>query len=151
LIRILPISRNQPIPYDLLLLADPDRGKIDQYLPESVSFAAYQNDKVVGICVLRMHADLHFEVVNIAVEQAYRGQGIGKSLLLYAIDQARYAGGASISIATGNSSTGQVALYQKVGFVIVEIIKDYFVNNYPEPIWENGVQCRDRVLMKMAL
>lgn len=145
------LSPGQPIPYALLLLADPDKSKIDHYLPGSEIFIVREEDLVIGICVLKKQDPFHYEVMNIAVEPDYRGRGIGKSLLLHAIEIARGAGGAFINIATGNTSSGQIALYQKVGFVITEIIKDYFVENYPEPIWENGIQCRDRVVMHLAL
>lgn len=29
--------------------------------------------------------------------------------------------------------------------------RDYFVRNYPEPIWENGVQCRHRLILEKEL
>lgn len=29
--------------------------------------------------------------------------------------------------------------------------RDYFVRNYPEPIWENGIQCRHRLILEKEL
>jgi len=38
-----------------------------------------------------------------------------------------------------------LALYQKTGFRPVRIEPDYFPAHYPEPIYEHGIWCRDRV------
>ena len=50
-----------------------------------------------------------------------------------------------------NISTMQFALYQKMGFEIQEIWKNYFVNNYPEAIFEHGIQCKDMIRLSMDL
>lgn len=43
------------------------------------------------------------------------------------------------------------ALYQRCGFSIESIEKDYFVRHYPDPIYENGIECRDMVRLRMEL
>lgn len=67
----------------------------------------------------------------------------------HAIKSARLLGMESIEIGTGNSSIQELALYQKCGFRLKEIIHDYFVDNYDEPIFENSIQCRDMVLLQL--
>lgn len=60
------------------------------------------------------------------------------------------AGGAhALMIGTGNSSLAQLRLYQRLGFRIVSIVPDFFAN-YPEPIYENGILCRDMVRLRYA-
>ncbi|KHF37127.1 putative N-acetyltransferase YvbK [Paenibacillus sp. P1XP2] len=54
-------------------------------------------------------------------------------------------------VRTGNSSLNQLGLYQKCGFRMVRIERDYFVNNYPEPIFENGIPCRDQIVLELML
>ena len=59
-------------------------------------------------------------------------------------------------IIVGTGSTGiperefyQLAFYRKCGFVNSHIIRNFFVYNYPEPIFEdNGEQCIDMVYLK---
>ncbi|RIO99278.1 GNAT family N-acetyltransferase, partial [Staphylococcus gallinarum] len=53
--------------------------------------------------------------------------------------------------ATGNSSIGQLAFYQKAGFRIVAVEMNYFVNNYEDPIYENGILCRDLIRLVKKL
>ena len=54
-------------------------------------------------------------------------------------------------VSTGDSSIGQLALYQKCGFRIESIERDYFIRHYPEVIIENGIQCRDRICLTQNL
>ena len=56
-----------------------------------------------------------------------------------------------IEIGTGNSSLGQLALYQKCGFRITGIDIDFFIRCYQEEIFENGIQCRDMIRLTQYL
>ncbi|PKL30065.1 MAG: GNAT family N-acetyltransferase, partial [Spirochaetae bacterium HGW-Spirochaetae-10] len=67
------------------------------------------------------------------------------------IEWAQKNGSRSIVIGTGNSSLTQLSLYQKLGFRMDHIIKDFFTDNYSEPIVENGLLCRDMVVLKRDL
>lgn len=91
------------------------------------------------------------EIANIAVYPEFQGKGYGKVLLLDAIENARSNGFTTIKICTGNSSIKQLALYQKCGFRMAHIDCDYFIHNYPEPIFENGIQCFDRIHLVLDL
>ena len=46
---------------------------------------------------------------------------------------------------------GQIALYERCGFVRCGIDEDYFRKHYPAPIFENGVECRHMVRLRMEL
>ena len=67
------------------------------------------------------------ELMNIAVADSHQGKGMGKALVLHAIEVARANDMQSIELGTGNSSIQQLALYQKCGFRMKEIIHDHFV------------------------
>ena len=83
--------------------------------------------------------------------ETYQGRGIGKKLLEYALSEAREKGFQDIQIGTANSSTGQLALYQKMGFEMDSILKSFFIYNYPEPMYENGIWVQDMVVLKRVL
>lgn len=137
------------IPYDLLLLADPEREIIDSYIHDSWVFAAYQEGQLVGCYVLANLTAESAEIKNIVVSEPYQNQGIGKSLLAHAILTAKSHQKKQLVIATADTSTGQLHLYQKMGFKILKIEKDYFPKHYQNPIFENGIQCRDRIVLGM--
>jgi hypothetical protein len=42
-------------------------------------------------------------------------------------------------------------LYQKCGFRIVGVDFDFFRRTHPEPIYENGIECRDMIRMRIDL
>ena len=91
------------------------------------------------------------EIINIAVKEKYQGKGIGKELILKAIEKARELKYKIIEIGTGNSSIKQLYIYQKCGFRIEEIDFDFFRDNYKEPIYEDGNECRDMIRLRMHL
>lgn len=51
---------------------------------------------------------------------------------------------------TGNSRIGQLDLYQKEGFDIPKIVKNFFLKNYKEPIFENGIQYKHRFKLEKS-
>ncbi|UTW61239.1 GNAT family N-acetyltransferase [bacterium SCSIO 12741] len=141
----------QEIPMNLLLMADPSEDQIRKYLQNSWCLAAKRDDQILGVLILSPANSLKAEIKNIAVYDEYQGQGIGKKLLQKAQALAQEKGFHQIQIATGNSSIGQLALYQKMGFEPIRIEKDYFLKHYNEPIMENGIACKHRILLEKAL
>lgn len=140
-------------PLELLLLADPERAAIERYLSKSQVFALRAGDeRIVGVIVLTpLPAPDEIEIKNIAVAEDQQGQGLGRALLSFAVAEARRQGMRAIEIGTGNSSLGQLALYQKTGFRMHRIDRDFFTRNYAAPIFENGIQCRDMVILRLEL
>ncbi|WP_435921492.1 GNAT family N-acetyltransferase [Paenibacillus sp. DYY-L-2] len=145
------LSPGDPIPYDLLLLADPSRVKVDEYLSRGSCYVAHpasSSEEVIGVFVLLNTGPETVEIMNVAVREDAQGKGYGKFLVRQAIEIAKEQGVKTIEIGTGNSSLLQLALYQKCGFRIVGVDPDFFVRNYDEEIYENGIQCRDMIRMR---
>ncbi|WP_425388477.1 GNAT family N-acetyltransferase [Bacillus solimangrovi] len=137
--------------YDLLLLADPSRETINDYLTRGKCYTAYFERELIGIYVLIQTRPKTIEIVNIAVNPKYHKQGIGRRLIEDAIQKARNMNVHTIEIGTGNSSIHQLGLYQKCGFRICGIDYDFFIRHYDEEIYENGIQCTDMIRLRMAL
>jgi len=150
-IRIQRLAPEQEIPYDLLLLADPNKELVDDYLGRGHCYVALMDDVTVGEFVLIRTHPQTVEIVNIAVKEEYQGRGIGKALVLRAIEEAKAMNARTIEIGTANSSFTQLALYQKCGFRIVGVDPDFFIRNYDEEIYENGIQVRDMIRLRMVL
>jgi ribosomal protein S18 acetylase RimI-like enzyme len=139
------------VPYDLLLLADPSKTLIDYYLKRGLCFTASIEGHVIAVYVLLDTRPETMEIVNIAVREEYQGIGIGRKLILHAVDIARAMKAKTLEVGTGNSSVQPLMLYQKCGFRITGIDKDFFVRHYKEAIFENGIPCRDMVRLSMDL
>ncbi|OAZ41962.1 GNAT family N-acetyltransferase [Paenibacillus polymyxa] len=146
------LKPNENCPLELLLLADPSRQLVEEYLKRGQCYVAEIEHQIVGVYVLLPTRPETIEVVNIAVAEVMHGKGIGRQLVIHAIETARSQGYKTLEIGTGNSSIGQLALYQKCGFRIVGVDLDFFVrHNYLEEIYENGIQCRDMIRMSQDL
>ena len=143
---------NDPAPYwDMLLLADPSKATVEAYLADGNLFVAEWDDTVVGVYILLQADGALWELKNIAVPPEWQDKGVGKALIAAAITSAKELGAERLEVGTGNSSINQLAFYQKSGFRMQRIAKNYFTLNYDEPIYENGIQCRDMVIFAMDL
>ncbi|MFT0802686.1 GNAT family N-acetyltransferase [Bacillus swezeyi] len=149
IIRKLP-SENA-LPMDLLLSADPSEKLVKDYAKRGQCFTAEINREIAGVYILLATRPETAELVNIAVKEEMQGKGIGKQLIMHALKTAKSEGFKTIEIGTGNSSIGQLALYQKCGFRITGVDRDFFIRHYSEPIYENGIQCIDMIRLSQDL
>jgi len=133
---------------DLLILADPSEQAIKEYLDQSRCFIAYANDVVVGSCVLKPVGGGMLELMNIAVSPSNQQHGIGTRLLETVIDRMKESGAKGIEVGTGTFGY-QLTFYQRQGFRVDRIDKDFFLKNYPEPIFENGIQHKDMLRLTL--
>ena len=62
----------------------------------------------------------------------------------------RASGAGAVDIGIGNSNHDQSAQYQKLGFRVTSIVAGFF-DDYPEPIVENGIACRDVVRFRVEI
>lgn len=138
-------------PMELLLSADPSRSKIEEYLKRGNCYLALDNEVVAAVYVLLPTRPGTVELVNVAVVQEQQGKGIGKQMVLHAIETAREQGYRTMEVGTGNSSVGQLALYQKCGFRMAGVDFDFFTRHYAEEIYENGILCRDMLRLSQDL
>ena len=151
LMEIRKLFLDEPPPMHLLLLADPSTELVEEYLGNGTSFVAVSDKRMIGVCVLLQKGPELIEIMNIAVDEQYHGRGIGRQLIEHAIGHAREQGYKTIEIGTGNSGIGQLALYQKCGFRITGVDRDFFNRNYSEAIYENGIQCQDMIRLSQSL
>ncbi|MNW40980.1 putative N-acetyltransferase YvbK [compost metagenome] len=149
------LSEADETPYDLLLLADPSREIVDDCISRGSCYKAYNIksgiETVIGVFVLLKTRPETIEIINIAIREEYQGRGLGKWLVHQAIERAKTEKVKTIEIGTGNSSVMQLALYQKCGFRIVGVDQDFFVRHYQEEIYENGIQCRDMIRLRLDI
>lgn len=145
------LAHAEGAPMRLLLLADPSESHVRDYLRRGECHVAYEMDQPVGVYVLLPTRPETIELVNVAVDESAQGKGIGKQLIDHAVHNARSQGYKTIEVGTGNSSIGQLALYQKCGFRLIGVDFDFFTRHYPERIIENGIHCRDMIRLSQDL
>jgi len=142
------IKENKKDFLDLLLLADEQESMIDRYLDRGTLFALYDGD-LKSICVVTNEENGSFEIQNLATYPQFQGRGYGR----YLVDSvcAYYKGkGTTMIVGTGDSPL-TVPFYEKSGFVFPHRIENYFPMHYREPIFEDGVQLKDKVYFQRSL
>jgi ribosomal protein S18 acetylase RimI-like enzyme len=149
--QIRKLNTNEQPPFDLLLLADPSLKLVEDYLQRGQCFIGSLNDQIAGVYVLLPTRPETIELVNVAVDERHQGKGFGKQLVKHAIQISRDLGYKTIEVGTGNSGVGQLALYQKCGFRITGIDRDFFIRHYEEEIFENGIQVIDMIRLSQDL
>lgn len=145
------LQASEPLPMDLLLEADPSEELVRAYCASGWCVVAEQKGAIIGVYVLLSLSATTVEIKNIAVAESVRGLGYGRQFLQHALAESERRGFDFVEIGTGNSSLGQLALYQKCGFRLHAIDTDFFRKNYPEPIFENGIECRDMIRLRYTI
>jgi ribosomal protein S18 acetylase RimI-like enzyme len=140
------------LPWKLLLDADPDPEKVKSYLASSEGIIWKENQTTLGVLIFQ-DQKTQFEIMNVAVAPEVQGRGIGGKLIDAAFEQmaARKTTQEKIIIRTGSITTAALHLYKKKGFVEIAREKDYFLKNYPEPIYEEGQLLKDQVTLAARL
>ena len=130
---------------DLLLLADEQENMIDRYLDKGTMYILEDNG-VKAECVVLDVGDGVLEIKNIATVPQFQGKGYGKALIEFIVK--KYRGKYSIlQVGTGDSPS-TIPFYEKCGFVRSHIVENFFIDNYDQPIYDNGVQLTDMVYLR---
>lgn len=137
--------------YALLLEADPSQRLVDDYLSRSFCFTAQKEGQLCGVIILLPTRPATLEVVNLAVQNEFRGQKIGQTLLYFALSFAKKNQYEVVEIGTGSTGFEQLYLYQKCGFRMSHIERDFFIHHYEQAIFENGLQLKDMVRLSQTV
>jgi aminoglycoside 6'-N-acetyltransferase I len=145
------VYNEDQVPLDLLLLADPSIEVINQYVKQADIYIAILQGKTVGVFVLHPNSKSEIEIKNIAVDVAFQNKGIGKAMMQKAEQIARSEAYNTLCIGTANSSIQPLYFYQKQGFEFSSIKENFFIQNYNEAIFENGIQAKHLIMLKKHL
>lgn len=104
---------------------------------------------LVGAATVRWNTD-PCEIMELAIVPERHGQGLGKQLVQWLLDEGRRQRKRAILVGTANSSLSNIAFYQKAGLRMDHVRKDYF-RYYREPRYENGIQIRDMLVFRYDL
>ena len=91
------------------------------------------NEYIVGFAGIWIMAD-ETHIINIAVREDYRRQGIGELLLISIIDLATELKTSIVTLEVRASNTVAQSLYHKYGFSQVGIRKGYYTDNREDAI-----------------
>lgn len=126
---------------DLLLLADPSEEMIGRYLPAAFCWPLMKAAQPPGV-LSAVPVESGWELKNIAV-----APGIPAARRRTRADRRRARTPASRHARTGRHgrTPASFAFYSACGFTLSHRVKNFFTDNYPQPIWDDGVLLTDMV------
>ncbi len=125
---------------DLLLEANPSKASINKYLSDSDVYGLQVEENIVSLAVILHIDNKTLELKNLVTKKEYRGKGYAKKLLksLCGNYKQKYD-----KMLVGTSENN-IPFYVKQGFDKYEkTIKNYFIDNYEEEIWDRDLKCVD--------
>lgn len=128
---------------DLLLIGDESEAMINRYLDRGILYVGHMADQAVAVCVTVEVDDQTVEVKNLAVSRDSRRRGIGRQMLSHVENQSR---GKTLILGTGETPS-TLRFYHSCGYTYSHRVPNFFTDNYPEPIVEEGVTLRDMVYL----
>ena len=146
--RVEKITKNKKQYLDLLLLADESENMIDRYLESGDMFALFDDD-LKTVSVIAAIDKETCELKNIATYEKYRGRGYGTVLIKYIFDF--YKNDYKVMLVETGETPAILSFYKNCGFKISHRLKNFFIDNYDHPMFEDGIQLTDMIYLKKKL
>lgn len=127
----------------LLLIGDESEEMIDRYLTRSHLFIAFNHEEAVGCCAITFDDESTVEIKNLAVLPTCRRKGIGRRLLRHVESLFR---GFTFQLGTGETPS-TLRFYSNCGYRYSHRIPNFFTDNYPQPIIEEGIRLTDMLYL----
>ncbi|HTI15891.1 MAG TPA: GNAT family N-acetyltransferase [Dictyobacter sp.] len=146
------IQEAHPDEYETILPilhdADEDDGRIRNLLLDGkhITYIAYDEQRIVGAVTMRWE-EAESEIEYIAVHADLRGQGYGTALVAAIVKEAATRNVTDIIVGTDNTSLENIAFYQRCGFRMDAVRRDFFSYIQP-PVVRNGIQMQDMLLLR---
>lgn len=97
-------------------LSDPERAII---APGGAILVAELGGEAIAVCALIVTGTRHYELAKMATRKDLRGSGVGRKLMVAALQKAKSLGAHKVSLLTHHSLAPALRLYRSVGFVDV--------------------------------
>ncbi|MGI6161205.1 MAG: GNAT family N-acetyltransferase [Christensenellales bacterium] len=130
---------------ELLLIADPEESVLDAYINKCRLYEYTVNGEVLGVAATLTLPNNTIELKNIAVHPSFQHDGIGSRLIKYILGDALYS---RLIVGTADASAEALAFYGKNGFKPYARVTNFFIDNYPQPVYDNGRLCRDMIMLE---
>lgn len=151
-LRIVPAGPERDAYRPLLMLADDSELEVAGYYQHGDLYALDQ-DGPLGVTLVIPGRDGSVELKAVAVKSGRHNQGIGQRMLAAVLTDLKARGVTRVVVGTASSGVGQLAFYQKAGFRLRAIDRDFFspARGYPDGLQENGIRVCDMVWMDLVL
>ncbi len=147
--QIKEISTNKTDYTDILLIGDEDEKMINKYIKQSTIFALYENNALTSACAVIQTDNETIEIKNLATYPEYQNRGYATALINFVCN--KYKTEFKYLILGTGENNKTLEFYKKRGFQETHRIKNFFIDNYSHPIFEDGKQLKDMIYLKKIL
>ena len=147
--RIEEITQNKTDFMRILLIGDEEESMVNKYLNRSTLFVLYYENTPTSVCAVMPIDDNTVEIKNLATRPEYQNKGCASTLLDFVFNKYKENFN-SVILGTGENEK-TLSFYKKRGFVETRRIRNFFINNYSRPIFENGKQLTDMIYLEKRL
>jgi ribosomal protein S18 acetylase RimI-like enzyme len=141
-------------PYvELLREAEDSMSEIESYLDVGDLFLYTDRETVIGHVLVTPLGPDEQELKNLAIVEGRRRLGFGRSMIGAVLAELRARGVRRVEVATSGADTGNLEFYQRCGFRLLRIERDYFspARGYPEGFSLFGLPASDLVVLDQTL
>jgi len=142
-LRIEEISYDKSRYMQLLIIGDESEDMIGKYLWQGKLYVGFLGDDAVAVCVTVKISESVTEVKNLAVIPHWQHKGIGRRMLAHV---ELINNGKTMTLGTGETPS-TLRFYRSCGYIVSHRIPDFFTDNYPFPIIEEGIQLKDMIYL----
>jgi chromate reductase len=154
-LRAIPAGNDRSAYVPLLSLADGSAQQLHSYLQKGTLYTYWlpESTQPAGAVMAIPEQGDSVELKAVAVVEAMQGMGIGSRMVRAVVEALRQSGVRRLTVGTASSGVRELRFYQKAGFRLCRIDRDFFsaAKGYPADLRENGIPVRDMVWMDLDL
>jgi ribosomal protein S18 acetylase RimI-like enzyme len=154
-VRTLPPGAERERYLPLLYLADDSSAHVHGYYQLGDLYAVDDDVGAPVAVVLAIAQAQHgvVELKSVAVATPLQRHGLGRQLLIAVLDELRLRGTRRVVVGASSSSIGALAFYQRAGFRVWKVERDFFcpARGYPPGLEEGGIPVRDMLWLDQDL
>ena len=152
----MPPGRERRALIPLIRLAEDSESQLEAAIDDGTMYAVDDTGVVLVLDHVdheNGHENPQRELRYVAVAEAHQRKGIGKAMLAEVAEGERGRGTRRLLVGTTNADTGNLDFYQRCGYRLLSIERDYFIpaRGYPPHFVLNGLPALDMVWMDMEL
>ena len=108
-------------------------------IKQNLSYSYKIKDEIIGYCLIEFFKKENIaEIDLICIKKEYHGYHLGKSLLIFCIDNCYNLNIRTFRLYVSTTNIPAFNLYKKEGFVIKDFVEDYYHDNNPK---DNDAYC----------
>ena len=137
----------------LIRLADDSESQIESAIDDGTAYVVEDGAPPIGVVLVLDHAEGERELRYVAIATSHQRKGLGRAMLADVGEAERERRTQRLLVGTSCADTGNLDFYQRCGYRLLSIERDYFTpaRGYPPDFVINGLPAIDMVWMDQQL